>query len=155
MSTRMDLWGLSQQRRSQDVPMYWMYIQDVLEEGCVGSPGGCPSGQVGGLFPFCVHLNSRLQEAEPCECDKLPGLMVAWPPCVHTRLRMWAASVWGSEGCADAHSLYLMEVLITCWLHFPRTLSEPRQAEIRKQCLRLWEVSISPLAHCCSRAGRL
>lgn len=30
------------------------------------------------------------------------------------------------------------------WLHFPRTLIEPRQAEIRKECLRLWGVSVPP-----------
>lgn len=46
-------------------------------------------------------------------------------------------------GVHEAHSSYT-EVSVIYWLHFPRTLIEPRQAEIRKECLQLWGVSVPP-----------
>lgn len=111
-------------------------------------PGGrrvassCPSVGWGRLC-HCVYLYSRLQEAEPCECDEHSGLVAVWPLCVHTCSFTGASSLRAPGGRTGGTLLCLMEVLIPYRLHFPRTLSEPRQAEIRKQCLRLWGVSIS------------
>lgn len=53
----------------------------------------------------------------------------------------------GGEGCTQAYSHTLGD-LNSLLASFLRTLSEPRQAEIRKECLQLWGVSV-PLCPCC------
>lgn len=117
-------------------------------------------GRVLSSLPFVVGRDHPILYTSelPCSrgrvmCYKHSGLMATWPVCAHT-----CSSMWSSSGILRAtqeeYSLYLLEVLIISWLRSPRTLSEPRQAEIRKECLRLWGVSVSP-ACCCSLAGKL
>lgn len=84
--------------------------------------------------------------------DKRSGLMAAWPPCAHT-FHSHGIPLGGSEGRTGGTLLVPRGGFNHLSLHVPRTLSEPRQAEIRKECLRLWGVSVSP-AHCLSRAGQ-
>ena len=61
--------------------------------------------------------------------------------CTHSFTRLPLLGVL--MGVHEAHSSYI-EVSVIYWLHFPRTLIEPRQAEIRKECLQLWGVSVPP-----------